>query len=177
MAGRGEPETGRPFGQESVELARRLGDDVQLAESLLWSLLTIDPAWSGQLYTEAIACAERSGDYLTKCNLHNNAGAAALGTGDIPAARAHLEAAAQTAQQIGWENVFVTVNTGTMLRAEGNLDGAQSAVEARSSGAAGSQSDSPWPRCRPEPSQRLSRAPQVDEVHARRAAARRPGRR
>jgi tetratricopeptide (TPR) repeat protein len=126
----GEPETGRPFGQESVELARRIGDDVQLAESLLWFLLTIDRAWSRQLYTEAIACAERSGDYLTKCNLHNNAGAAALSSGDIPAARAHLEAAAQTAQQIGWENVFVTMNLGDVLRAEGDLDGARSTIEA-----------------------------------------------
>jgi tetratricopeptide (TPR) repeat protein len=125
----GQPETGRPFGQESVELARLLGDDVQLAESLLCSLLTIDPARSGQLYTEAIACTERSGDYLNKCTLHNNAGAAALGTGDIPAARAHLEAAAQAAQQIGLEDVFVTMNLGTVLRREGDLDGARSTVE------------------------------------------------
>jgi predicted ATPase/class 3 adenylate cyclase len=126
----GEPETGRPFGQESVELARRIGDDVQLAESLLCSLLTIDPARSGPLYAEAIACTERSGDHVVNSSLHNNASNAALEAGDLPAARAHLEAAAQTEQQIGWESFFVTMNLGTVLRAEGDLDGAQSTVEA-----------------------------------------------
>jgi hypothetical protein len=64
-------------------------------------LLTIDPARSGPLYAEAIACTGRSGDHLTNSVLHSNAGGAALEAGDIPAARAHLEAAAQAAQQIG----------------------------------------------------------------------------
>ena len=126
----GEPETGRPFGQESVELARRLGDDVQLAESLVCSLLTIDPARSGPLYAEAIACTERSGDHLVNSSLHNNAGLAALEAGDLPAARAHLEAAAQAARQVGWEYSLVQVNLGDVLRAEEDLDGARSAYEA-----------------------------------------------
>jgi hypothetical protein len=39
--------------------------------------------------------------------LHGRAGAAALTAGDIPAARAHLQAAAQTARQIGWESTNV----------------------------------------------------------------------
>ena len=101
----GEPEAGRPFGQESVERARRLGDDVLLARSLLTvSAMTIDPARSLPLYAEAIACTERSGDHLTNSILHSNASGAALDAGDIPAARAHLEAAAQAAQQIGYEH-------------------------------------------------------------------------
>ena len=94
----GEPE-GRPFGQEAVERARRLGDDVLLARSLLLYLLTIDPARSRQLFAEAIACTERSGDHLTNSALHSNAGCAALDTGDIPAARAHLEAAHKPASR------------------------------------------------------------------------------
>jgi hypothetical protein len=56
----GEPEAGRPFGQESLERARRLADDVQLADRLLRYLLTIDPAQSGRLFSEAIACTEPS---------------------------------------------------------------------------------------------------------------------
>ncbi len=108
----GEPETGRPFGQESVERARRLGDDVQLAWSLVGYLLTIDPARSGPLFAEAIACTERSGDHLINSILHGNAGAAALEAGDLPAARAHLEAAAQAAQQIGYEDANVPANLG-----------------------------------------------------------------
>ena len=129
----GEPEAGRPFGQESVERARRLGDDVLLAGSLLGYLMiigTIDPARSGPLYAEAIACTERSGDHLTNSVLHNNAGGAALEAGDIPAARAHLEAAAQAAQQIGYEHALVPANLGDVLRAERDLDGARSAFEA-----------------------------------------------
>ena len=126
----GEPEAGRPFGQGSVERARRLGDDVQLGVSMLIYLLTIDPARSGHLLAEAIACTERSGDHLINSFLHNNAGFHALTTGDIPAARAHLQAAAQAGQQIGFEDTMAMVGLGVVLRAEGDLDGARSTLEA-----------------------------------------------
>ena len=126
----GELETGRPFGRESVERARRLGDDLLLAESLLGYLRTIDPARSGPVFSEAIACTERSGDHLINSIWHNNAGAAAEDAGDLPAARAHLEAAAQAAQQIGWENALLPVGLGFLLRAEGDPGGARSALEA-----------------------------------------------
>jgi predicted ATPase/DNA-binding XRE family transcriptional regulator len=125
----GEPETGLPFGQEAVERARHLGDDVLLAVSLLSYLLAVDPARSLQLVGEAIACTERTGDHLINSILHNNAGSTALITGDIPAARAHLEAAAQAAQAIGWEYTAVALNLGLVLRAEADPDGAQSTFE------------------------------------------------
>ena len=126
----GEPEAGRPFGQESVERARRLGDDVQLASSLLTYLMTIDPAQSLPLYTEPIACTERSGDHLANSTLHDNASVTALEVGDLPAARAHLEAAAQAAQQIGREYATLRADLGSVLRAEGDIDGARSAFQA-----------------------------------------------
>jgi predicted ATPase/class 3 adenylate cyclase len=126
----GEPEAGRPFGQEAVERARRSGDDVLLGVSLHAYLLTIDPAWSAPLYAEAIACTERSGDHLTNCNVYNNAGVFAQVAGDLPAARAHLEAAVHAAEQIGWEADFIPLNLGKVLRAEGDLDGARSMIQA-----------------------------------------------
>jgi predicted ATPase/class 3 adenylate cyclase/DNA-binding CsgD family transcriptional regulator len=127
----GEPEAGRRFGQESAERARALGDDVQLAESLAHYLLAVDdPARYRRLAGEAIACTERSGDHLYYCLLHNNAGFYALSLGDVPAARAHLEAVAQAAPQIGWESAELPANLGLMLRAEGDLDGARSIFEA-----------------------------------------------
>jgi predicted ATPase/class 3 adenylate cyclase/DNA-binding CsgD family transcriptional regulator len=126
----GEPETGRPFGQESADRARHLGDDVQLAESLAHYLMALDPARYLQLVGEATACTQRSGDHLVKCLLHNNAGLYALMVGDIPAARAHLEAVAHAAQQIGWESAELPGNVGLLLRAEGDLDGARSMFEA-----------------------------------------------
>jgi tetratricopeptide (TPR) repeat protein len=125
-----EPDIGRPFGQESAERARSLGDDVLLGRSLLQYLKTIDPARSLPLYTEAIACTERSGDHLVNAMLHNNAGFYALSAGDIPAARAHLEAAAQAERQIGYESAFVPGNLGLVRRAEGDLDSARSMFEA-----------------------------------------------
>jgi predicted ATPase/class 3 adenylate cyclase len=126
----GEPEAGRPSGQESVERARRLGDDVQLGMSLLLYLRTIDPAHSGQLVGEAIACTERSGDHLINSQLLGAAAMHALSTGDVSAARAHLEAAAQAGQQIGWEDFFEMLVLGEVLRVEGDLDGARSKFEA-----------------------------------------------
>ena len=128
-----ELEAGLPFGQESVERARRLGDDVLLAQSLIGYLMTIgtiDPAGSLPLYTEAIACTERSGDHLTNSILHDNASVTALEAGDLPAARAHLEAGAQVAQQIGRESATLRADLGYVLRAEGDLDGARSAFQA-----------------------------------------------
>ena len=124
------PEAGRPFGQEAVERARRLGDDVLLGGSLTFYLMTIDPARSGPLVAEAIACTERSGDHLHSSLLHMTAGLHALTSGDVPAARAHLEAAAQAGQQVGFEDTLVTLTLGFVLRVEGDLDGARSRSEA-----------------------------------------------
>jgi tetratricopeptide (TPR) repeat protein len=98
--------------------------------SLLRYLQTIDPARALQLADEAIARTERSGDHFTNAQLQNNAAFAALRTGDLPAARAHLEAAAQAGQAIGWEDPVMTLNLGVVLRAEGDADGARSTLEA-----------------------------------------------
>jgi tetratricopeptide (TPR) repeat protein len=102
---------------------------VLLAEALLAYLMTIDRASSGPLFSEAIACTERSGDHLINSSLHNNASARAMKAGDIPAARAHLEAAAQAGQQIGFQSPIVMANLGWVRRAEGDLDGARSMFE------------------------------------------------
>ena len=126
----GELEAGRRFGQEAVERARQLGDDVLLAWSLAGYVATIDPARTGPLYAEAFACTERSGDHIINSMLHNDAGVTALVAGDIPAARAHLQAAAQAAQQVGWEDPLRPAALGYVLRTEGDPDGAQSAFEA-----------------------------------------------
>jgi DNA-binding CsgD family transcriptional regulator len=126
----GESQRGLPFGKESVERARRLGDDVLLAESLAHYVLTVDPVRSPPLVAEAIACTERSGDHLYNCLLHNNAGLAHLIIGDVPAARAHLEAVAHPAQQIGWQSAELPANLGLALRAEGDLGGARSMFQA-----------------------------------------------
>jgi tetratricopeptide (TPR) repeat protein len=125
----GEPQTALPLAQESVGRARQLGDDVLLARSLLRYLMTIAPDKPPQLVAEALACTQRSGDYLTKHFLHNNVGYYALSAGDIPAARAHLDAAAQAAQAIGFQDTVMAANLGLAIRAEGDPDGARSAFE------------------------------------------------
>ena len=126
----GDPKAALRIGQETVERARRLGDDVLLGVSLMLYLQTIDPARSLHLAGEAIACTERSGDHFINHILHDNAGRAALITGDIPAARAHLQAAAQAAQQIGQDTAWLASLAGQVLRAEGDPDGARSRFEA-----------------------------------------------
>ena len=129
----GEPEKGLPLGEEAVERARRLGDDVLLGGALMHCLLAsdlIDPVRSEQLFAEAIACTERTGDRLVSYNLHNNLGVHALRVGDIPAARAHLEQAAAIMPEIGEKSHHVTVNLGWVLRQENDPGGARAKFEA-----------------------------------------------
>jgi predicted ATPase/class 3 adenylate cyclase/Tfp pilus assembly protein PilF len=125
----GEPERGLAYGEESVERAHRLGDDVILSESLVGFLLaedTIDPARAEHLYSEAIACTDRSGDVLIGGQLHNNAGVHELRAGNLHAARAHLEEAAREELVVGDRSHYVPVNLGWVLRQEGELADARS---------------------------------------------------
>jgi len=62
--------------------------------------------------------------------LHNNAAVAALSAGDLSAARAHLDAAARAARQIGRQAVDLSMNLGEVQRAEGDADGARSTWQA-----------------------------------------------
>jgi len=129
----GDPEPGLPFAEEAVQRARRLGDDVLLGWSLMGHLLfgdLIGPDRSGELFAEAIACTERSGDRFVAGLVHNNAGAHALRAGNTTAARALLEQAAQALQEIGADNQFVSVNLGWVLRQEGDPHGARAVFEA-----------------------------------------------
>jgi predicted ATPase/class 3 adenylate cyclase len=129
----GEPEQGLPPGQEAVERARRLGDNVLRGESLTDYLLCdalIDPAHAGPLFTEAIACTQRSGDHLIAYYLTNNAGIHALRAGDIPAARAYLHQAAQAMRASGEEGIDLSINMGWALRQDNDPGGARSSFEA-----------------------------------------------
>jgi predicted ATPase/class 3 adenylate cyclase len=129
----GEPGRGLPLGQEAVERARLLDDDILLAESMSGYLLCIDlvdPARAEPLFAEAIACTRRSGDQLFASILQINAGVHALRAGDIPAARAHLEEAAQAMRAIGETGHHIPANLGWALRQDGDPDGARSSFAA-----------------------------------------------
>ena len=90
----------------------------------------IDPAHAGPLFAEAIACTQRSGDHLFANVLTNYAGVQALRAGDIPAARAYLQQAAQAMRAIGDQGFTVPVNMGWVLRQDSDPDGARSSFEA-----------------------------------------------
>jgi predicted ATPase/class 3 adenylate cyclase len=126
----GDPKRGFPLGKEAVARARSLGDEVLLANSLRMYLLCskiIDPARSKELFTEAISCAERSGDQYCIAHIENNAGVYALEEVNIPAARAHLEEALRVSHAIGYVNHYQPiVNLGEVLREEGDREGARS---------------------------------------------------
>jgi predicted ATPase/class 3 adenylate cyclase len=129
----GEPGRGLLLAREAVDRARQLGDDVLLGRSLMIYLLSghlTEPAQSAQLLGEAIACTERSGDQLLLSHLRNNAAVQALSTGDVPAARIHLDQAAQAARATGQENPAAVANLGWVQREEANLAGARSSFEA-----------------------------------------------
>jgi len=129
----GEPQRGLPVGSEAAELARQLGDDVLLGESLTHYLMCVhstDPTRASTLFSEAIACTQRSGDQLFANVLTNYAGVHALRAGDIPAARAYLEQAAQVTREIGDQGFNVAVNMGWVLRQDNDPDGARSSFQA-----------------------------------------------
>jgi hypothetical protein len=129
----GQLERGLSLGQESLERARRLGDDVLLGGSLMAYLICSDligPASSASLFAEAIACTRRSGDQFMSSVLYTIAGNQALHVGDIPAARAHLEAAAQAMEAIGENSGPLSVNLGWVLRQESDPHGARSMFDA-----------------------------------------------
>ena len=117
------------LGQESVKRARELGDDVLLGESLGVYASTIPPDESPPLYAEALACAERTGDISSTLSAHNNAGFVALMTGDLAAARVHLEAAIRAAETLGVPHPIALANLAEVRRAEGDLDGARCGLE------------------------------------------------
>jgi tetratricopeptide (TPR) repeat protein len=50
--------------------------------------------------------------------------------GDLPAARAHLEAAAHAAEQIGREHAHISLSLGWVLREQTDADGARSTFQA-----------------------------------------------
>jgi predicted ATPase/class 3 adenylate cyclase len=131
----GDPVRGLPLGREAIERARQLGDDVQLASSLMSYLFgsyiygsdSADESFATEeSFAEAIACTRRSGDQFIAFHLHNSAGVHALSLGDIPAARAHLEAATQAMRAVGDVGQHVRVNLGWVLRVEGDLGAARS---------------------------------------------------
>jgi predicted ATPase/class 3 adenylate cyclase len=129
----GQPQRGLPPGREAVQRARQLGDDVLLGESLTQYLechALIDPAHAEPLFTEAIACTQRSGDHLFASYVNNNAAVEALRAGDIPAARAYLQQAAQAMREIGDDGLNLSINMGWVLRQDSDPDGAQSSFEA-----------------------------------------------
>jgi tetratricopeptide (TPR) repeat protein len=129
----GEPDRGLPLAREAVDRARQLGDDVLLGRSLMTCLLSgglIEPDQSARLLAEAITCSERSGNQLLLSFLHNNAAVHALRTGDVPAARAHLDQAVQAARATGQENPAAAANLGWAQREQGNPEEARSSFQA-----------------------------------------------
>jgi non-specific serine/threonine protein kinase len=129
----GEPKRGLPAGREAVQRARQLGDDVLLGVSLTEYLMCealIEPAHAQPLFTEAVACTQRSGDQLFAYFVNNLAGVHALREGDIPAARAYLEQAAEAIREIGDQGLGLSVNMGWVLRQDNDPDGAQASFEA-----------------------------------------------
>jgi hypothetical protein len=77
----------------------------------------------------AVACTKRSGDLRIGAYLHNEAGLAALESGDIPSAKAHLEAGIEAAEAIGDSHLATSANLALVNRVEKEFDRARSVLE------------------------------------------------
>jgi tetratricopeptide (TPR) repeat protein len=122
------PAAGLPLADESVELARALDDPVLLGKALPVLLLCspgLDQGSAETLTDEALSCLERSGDRHRAMVLRINLGWDALRSGNIEAARTHLEAAAELEREVGAERHNVAVNLGWVLREEQDAEGAR----------------------------------------------------
>jgi non-specific serine/threonine protein kinase len=124
-----EWERAAQMGEESVARARELGDDVLLGDSLVAHASAAPAPECWPLFAEALAYTERTGDLGAAAEIHNNAGQMALAAGDIPAARAHLEATVRAAEALGFPHLITLANLAEVRRAEHDLDGARTGFE------------------------------------------------
>lgn len=125
----GDREDGLRQGEEAVQLARRLGDDYQLATALAMFLLgyqlaSYEEADYEAVLAEALGCARRAGDLHLVGLLMNNAACASLRLGALTKARSQLEEAERASPGFGLLSDTVAVNFAWVLRQEGDLDGA-----------------------------------------------------
>lgn len=128
----GERERGDSMLQDCLERARRFDDDDLLCECMLLSIIAsqqLDPARTEALYAEGLAYIERRGDLLFAHDLHHHVAVDAVQDGDLVAARAHLEQAAQAGLVIGAARHYVNIAVGFLLREEGHGGSARSMLE------------------------------------------------
>ncbi len=128
----GEPERADSMLRDCLERARRLDDDDLLGNCLLLNITAsrqLDPARAQLLYTEGLAYIERRGDLLFVHDLHQRAASDAIQGGDLIAARAHLEQAAQAGRAIGAAAHYVDVVVGILLREEGDRERSHPTLE------------------------------------------------
>jgi predicted ATPase/class 3 adenylate cyclase len=128
----GDVDRGQPAAAESVERARRLGDDGLLGRGLMSLDLyagVAETGYTGQLLVEALACAQRSGDYTTRYTIYLHLSNNALRAGDLPTARLYLEQVIRHRKAVGADAAVTSIETGWVLREEGNPLGARSELE------------------------------------------------
>jgi predicted ATPase/class 3 adenylate cyclase len=115
---------------EALQHARLVGDDVLLGESffaqLMFAEATEDRAAS-RLTTEALSCAQRSGDFFTMYAISASLSNDALAAGDAGTARDYAEQALRAIEVAGGDSHAMLVNLGWVLRLEG--DPAQAKVK------------------------------------------------
>jgi predicted ATPase/class 3 adenylate cyclase len=118
--------------KEAFERASVVGDDKVLGRVLSAFNLNsqfVDPARSEELFNQALACNERTGDRYETAHVQLSAGVNALRAGNIPAARSHMEQALDLFQGLGLTAPSPQVFFSWLLREEGNGEGAVSAFE------------------------------------------------
>ncbi len=129
----GDFEGGFTFGKGSVARARVLGDDLVLGENLYVYLLcgyATDAETTEELFSEAIACIERSGhSFGLYCRPGEQCWLLRACGGKIRAARAHFQASVGAMQAIGAQCHHGVEGLGWVQREEGDREGARSMFE------------------------------------------------
>jgi tetratricopeptide (TPR) repeat protein len=115
-------------GRQSVEIARRVGEPVLLAECLIYfgvALITGHLDVYRQIHEEAIAVTRRSGDLTHLGWAHNNYGNGLLAHGELSEAHHHLKLSQAVFADIGTPNPTPLVNLGWVNLLQDDLDAAR----------------------------------------------------
>ena len=110
LRNQGEFDKGQALLQESLALHRKLGNEVEIADTLFWFAMGTSGQVRKQHYQECESIYRRAGDHIGLQASLNQLGTLAIGKGDYEIARAHLEESLAIGELLKLRDVIQTLS-------------------------------------------------------------------